>query len=65
MDNAVHVLVKKVNSKGILAYQKETDSESSTLQTEGEIESINNLIINLILEEKLSNIPKEILKVIN
>jgi len=30
MNEAVHVLVKEVNSQGILAYQEETEGESST-----------------------------------
>ncbi len=65
MDNAVHVLVKEINSWGNPAYQEETEGKSSTLQIEGEIEIIHNLTINLILEEKLSEISKEIQEVIN
>ncbi len=60
MNDAVYALVKEVNSWGIPAYQEETEEESSTLQTEGEIEVINNLITNLISEKKLPIILKEI-----
>ncbi len=65
MDEAVHTLVKEVNGQGILAYQEETEEESSTLQTEGETEIMYNLIINLISEEKLPKILKEIQEVID
>ena len=60
MDNAVYALVKEVNGQETSTYQKETEEESSTLQTEGEIEVINNLITNLISEKKLPIILKEI-----
>ena len=60
MDDAVHALVEEVNSQRIPAYQKETERESSTLQTEGEIEAIHNLTTNPILEKKLLIISKEI-----
>src|SRR6266498_3819880 len=65
MDNVVHALVKEVNSSGISAYQEETKGESSTLQTERETEVIHNLTTNLISEEKLFEILKEIQEVID
>src|SRR6266542_3408631 len=63
MDDAVHVLVEEVNSREILAYQEETEGESSTAHTE--VETIHNLTINPISEERLPTIPKEIQEVID
>ena len=65
MDNAVHALVEEVNSRETSAYQKKMERESSTLQAEGKTETIHNLTTNLISEEKLSTILKEIQKVID
>ncbi len=64
MDNAIYALVEEVNSQGILAYQEETEGESSTALT-GETETIHNLTTNLISEEKLPMILKEIQEVID
>ncbi len=63
MDDAVHALVEEVNSRGIPTYQEEIEGESSTVHTE--IETIHNLTTNLILEERLPTILKEIQKVID
>ena len=60
MDDAVYTLVEEINSQEISAYQKETKGKSNTLQTEKKTEVIHNLTTNLILEEKLSKILKEI-----
>src|SRR6266542_1524272 len=65
MDDAVHVLVEEVNSRGIPAYQEETEGESSTFQMKEETETIHNFTTNLILEEKLSKILKKIQEVID
>ncbi len=65
MDDAVHALVEKVNSQGTPTYQEEIEGESSTLQTEEKIKTIHNFITNLISEEKLPTILKEIQEVIN
>ena len=56
MDDAVYALVEEVNSQRTSAYQKETKRESSTIYIEEKIEVINNLITNLISEEKLLEI---------
>ena len=63
MDDAVHVLVEEVNSRGTPAYQEETEGESSTTHTE--VETIHNLTTNPISEEKLPTILKEIQEVID
>ena len=63
IDDAVHALVEEVNSREILAYQEETEGESSTAYTE--VETIHNLTTNPISEERLPTIPKEIQKVID
>ena len=55
----MHTLVEEVNSRGTPAYQEETEGESSTASKK-EIETIHNLTTNLISEEKLSTILKEI-----
>jgi len=62
IDDVIYTLVKEINSWGTLAYQKKTEEKSSTLLIEGKTdkETIYNLTINLISEEKLSEIPKEI-----
>jgi len=60
IDNAVHALIKEVNSQGTPAYQEETERKSSIIQTEGEIKIINNFTTNLISEERLLTISKEI-----
>ena len=62
MDNTVYVLIEKVNSWRISAYQKKIEGESNIFLKEGETdkETIYNFIINLISEEKLSEILKEI-----
>src|SRR6266540_5516815 len=63
MDDAVHVLVEEVNSRGIFTYQEETERESNTAHTE--VKTIHNLTTNLISEERLPTIPKEIQEVID
>ena len=63
MDDAVHALVEEVNSRGILAYQEETEGESSIAHTE--VETIYNLTTNPISEKRLPTIPKEIQEVID
>jgi len=63
MDEAVHVLVEEVNSRGIPMYQEETERESSIAHTE--METIHNLTTNPISEERLPTIPKEIQEVID
>ena len=65
IDDAVHTLVEEVNSQEITAYQKKTEGENSTLQIEEEMKTIHNLTTNLISEEKLPIIPKEIQEVID
>ena len=66
MYDAIHILVKEVNSQEILAYQKEIERESNTLQTEEKTDiEVNNLTTNLILEKKLPTILKEIQEVID
>ncbi|SRR6266540_5769902 len=60
MDDTVYALVEEVNNRETPVYQIETEGKSSTLQTEGETETIHNLTTNSISEEKLPTIPKEI-----
>jgi len=61
INKAIYALVKEINSQGTLAYQEKIEEENSILQKEKERETevINNLITNLILEGKLSKIPKK------
>src|SRR6266542_786193 len=63
MDDAVHVLVEEVNSRGTPMYQEETEGESSTAHTE--VKTIHNLTTNPISEERLPTILKEIQEVID
>ncbi len=65
MDNAIYVLAEEVNSRRVSVYQEETEGESSICQTEEETKIIHNLTTNLISEEKLPEILKEIQEVIN
>ena len=68
MNNAIHVLVEKVNKKGKLVYLEESQKDSNSiklLKEEIEKETISNLMTNLILKKRISIILKKVQEIIN